>query len=116
METGLQVAVVVLRAGGVEMFAGVRSAWSVPALDRAKVRDALGLTETEGEVVVLLAEGRAVPEIAILRERTAESLRWHLKQVFTKTGLRRESRHGPCGARGCGITGPGPAGWSRSPV
>ena len=75
----------------VEVLAVVHIPWSESALDRSKIRTTFGLTAAEGEVVALLAEGRSVSEIADLRQRTVESVRWHLKQVFAKTGLRRQA-------------------------
>lgn len=94
----------------VEVLALVRNPWSVPALDLASIRDALGLTAIEAEIAALLAQGRTVQEIASLRKRTVESVRWHLKQVFAKTGLRRQAdlvRVVLTAAMGAGA-GPGP--------
>ena len=55
------------------------------------VAEALGLTRAEAEVAVHLAEGRTVREIAELRRRTPESVRWHLKQAYAKTGTHRQA-------------------------
>ena len=78
-------------SNGVEVLAVVHVPWRVPPLDRAGIRARLGLTALEAEVAALLAEGRTVAEIASRRQRTVESVRWHLKQIFGKTGLRRQA-------------------------
>ena len=50
----------------------------------------LGLSPSESQIAVLLAEGRTVREIAAARRRTEASVRWHLKNVFARHGLSRQ--------------------------
>ena len=76
---------------GVEVLGVVQSPWQAASLDRARVRDALALTDAEAEVAAMLAEGRTIREIANSRHRTVESVRWHVKNVYAKTGVRRQA-------------------------
>ena len=50
----------------------------------------LGLTPTESEVAVLLAEGRSVRDIAAAMGRSYGTVRWHIKQIFKKLGISRQ--------------------------
>ncbi len=77
--------------GRAAMVAVVLDPWSVPELDLATVRDALGVTASEAEVAVLLAQGRTVDEMAAQRHRSVASVRWHLKQLYAKTGVGRQA-------------------------
>ena len=56
-------------------------------LDPGLVATALGLTLTESQIAVWLAEGQSVGEIAGATGRQASSIRWHLKQIYRKQGL-----------------------------
>ena len=58
-------------------------------LDAERVGSVLGLTATEGQVAVLLAEGRSVPEIARLLGRAPTSVRTHVKSMHRKLGVSR---------------------------
>ena len=69
----------------------VRDPWARKKVDPNAVQQALGLTAAEAEVAALLAEGRTVTEIAAARHRTVASVRWHLRQVYSKTGLRGQA-------------------------
>lgn len=51
------------------------------------VAETLGLTPAESRIAVWLAEGRTVQEIATATGRTAETIRWHLKQIYHKHQL-----------------------------
>ena len=42
-------------------------------------------------VASLLAQGRTVREIALRIHRTEHTVRYHLKQAFAKTGVRRQA-------------------------
>lgn len=77
--------------GRAAMVAVALDPWSVPELDEGTVGDALGVTASEAEVAVLLAQGRTVDEIAALRHRSVASVRWHLKQFYGKTGFGRQA-------------------------
>lgn len=65
--------------------------WSLSAPDASRVAEALGLTEFEARVASLLAQGRTVREIAVRIHRTEHTVRYHLKQAFAKTGVRRQA-------------------------
>ena len=56
-------------------------------LDPGLVAVTLGLTLTESQVAIWLAEGRNVGDIAVATGRSASSVRWHLKQIYHKQGL-----------------------------
>ena len=56
-------------------------------LDPGLVAATLGLTLTEGQIAIWLAEGRSVQEIAVATARTPNAIRWHLKQIYRKQGL-----------------------------
>ena len=58
-------------------------------LDAERVGSVLGLTVTESQVAVLLAEGRSVPEIARLLGRAPTSVRTHIKSMHRKLGVSR---------------------------
>ena len=49
------------------------------------------LTPAEGELVQLLAQGRSLEEAAAFRSVTLNTARSQLKQIFAKTGTRRQS-------------------------
>ena len=51
----------------------------------------LGLTQAESEVAVGLAEGRSVREIAAVTGRAQSTVRGHIKRMFTKLGLSRQT-------------------------
>ena len=60
-------------------------------IDPYLVATILGLTPTESEVAVSLAEGLDVREIATATGRKESVIRWHLKQIFDKLGLARQA-------------------------
>ena len=60
---------------------------SRPNIDPVRVSALLGLTASEGQVSALLAEGRAVREIAAAAGFRESYVRWLLKQVYKKQGL-----------------------------
>ena len=51
----------------------------------------LNLTPAESQVAVALAEGHTVHDIAVMTHRQESSVRWLLKQIYAKTGLRRQA-------------------------
>ena len=51
---------------------------------------ALGLTASESEVAVMLAEGNTPKEIALLTGRAQNTVYRHLKQIYNKTGVSRQ--------------------------
>ena len=56
-------------------------------LDPGLVAETLGLTLTESQLAIWVAEGRSVREIAVATGRRPDSIRWHLKQIYHKQGL-----------------------------
>ncbi len=56
-------------------------------LDPGLVAETLGLTLTESQIAIWMAEGRSVREIATATGRRPDSIRWHLKQIYHKQGL-----------------------------
>ncbi|MDE2879415.1 helix-turn-helix transcriptional regulator [Candidatus Palauibacter soopunensis] len=59
-------------------------------IDPARVAAILDLTPTEGRLVVALATGRTLRDVALATGRTEETVRWHLKQIFRKQGVSRQ--------------------------
>ena len=59
-------------------------------IDPAMAGAALGLTEMESQVAVLLAEGRSVAQIAGVTGRKESTIRTHVKHMFAKLGLSRQ--------------------------
>ena len=54
------------------------------------VQAALGLSPTEADIAVLLAEGRTTREIAVTTGRRYSTVRTHLKHIFAKLGVSRQ--------------------------
>ena len=52
---------------------------------------ALGLTPAQSQIAVMLAEGRTVPEIARETGRRESTVRWHIKEIFTRHGISRQA-------------------------
>ena len=61
------------------------------SLKPALVAEVLGLTRLESRVAVLLAEGQSVREIAAAMERTEDAVYWHLRQIYQKQSLSRQT-------------------------
>ena len=59
-------------------------------VEPALVQRVLGLTAVESEIAVLLAEGRAAPEIAAVTGRGYGTVRTHVKHMFAKLGVSRQ--------------------------
>ena len=62
-----------------------------PRIDAGVVASALGLTPTESSIAVMLATGRTLSEIAVATGRKKTTIRWHLRQIFTKHGVSRQA-------------------------
>ena len=60
-------------------------------IDPAMAGAALGLTGMESRVAVLLAEGMSVSSIAAATDRKESTIRWHVRNMFTKLGLSRQA-------------------------
>lgn len=62
-----------------------------PGIDAGLVATALNLTPAESRLAVMLADGRSLREIAAMTSRTEGTVRWHLKQIFRKQGIARQT-------------------------
>ena len=62
-----------------------------PRLDPALVAAGLGLTPMESRVAVLLTEGKSLREVAAATGRQETTIRWHLRQIFAKSGIARQA-------------------------
>ena len=60
-------------------------------LDPSLVATTLGLTPMESQIVVWLAEGRTVHEMTVATGRVPSSIYWHLKQIYQKLGVARQT-------------------------
>lgn len=60
-------------------------------IDPNLVRVAMGLTPAQSRVAAMLADGRTLREIAAATGRTEGTVRWHLKQIFRRLGIRRQT-------------------------
>ena len=56
-------------------------------VDPRLVASTLGLSATESQVAVSLAEGRTVRDIAVARGRRENAVRFHLKQIYRRLGI-----------------------------
>lgn len=63
----------------------------MPMPTPARLMATFGLTAGEAAVATLLGEGRSLEEIAELRAVRVQTVRTQLKQIFAKTGARRQS-------------------------
>ena len=59
--------------------------------DIAMLRRALGLSKAEGDVAALLMQDKSVSEIGKELGTTVHTVRFHIKQLFAKTGVSRQS-------------------------
>ena len=59
-------------------------------VDPDRVGDLLGLTRAERDLAVLLAQGKAVREVAHATGRSETTVRWHVRQIYAKHGLSRQ--------------------------
>ncbi len=64
---------------------------SRPRIDARLVAEVLNLTPAESQLATLVATGRTVCDIAAMTARTEGTVRWHLKSIFRKLGISRQS-------------------------
>ena len=74
----------------------LRSCWlwtreSDTRIDPDLVAECLGLTPMESRVAVMMAEGKAIREIAAALGRKESTIRWHVRHIFTKHGITRQA-------------------------
>ena len=62
-----------------------------PRVDPDLAAAVLGLTPAESRLAVMVASGHSVRSIATLTGRTEGTVRWHLKQIFRKQRISRQS-------------------------
>ena len=62
-----------------------------PRIDPDLVATRLGLTPMESRVAVMLAEGRTVQEIAVATGRKVTTIRWHVRHIFNKLDINRQT-------------------------
>ena len=60
-------------------------------IDPDLVATGLGLTPTESRVAVMLAEGRTVQQIAAAIGRKVTTIRWHVRHIFNKLDINRQT-------------------------
>ena len=60
-------------------------------IDPDLVATGLGLTPTESRVAVMLAKGRTVQEIAAAIGRKVTTIRWHVRHIFNKLDINRQT-------------------------
>ena len=64
---------------------------NLPDVDPDLVAAALDLTRTETRVAVMLAEGRAVRDVATALDCQENTVRFHVKQIHHKLGISRRA-------------------------
>ena len=80
-----------LRASRVAAIVLVVEPESRTTADPELVAGALGLTAAESRVAIMLAEGCTLREIAAATGRSTGTVRWHLRQIFGKNRISRQS-------------------------
>ncbi len=58
--------------------------------DLSEIQALLGLTRAQSRVVVSLAEGGTIGDIARATARSETTVRWHVRRVFAKLGVSRQ--------------------------
>lgn len=69
----------------------VKRSGGAGTVDLSLLRDTYGLTVSEAEIALLLRAGQARDSICIARGITRETLRSHLRSLFAKLGVSRET-------------------------
>ena len=59
-------------------------------IDLERVGAVLGLTPAQSQVAVSLAQGKTIRDIAMETGRSQTTIRWHIRQIFSKQGLSRQ--------------------------
>ncbi|MDE0410448.1 MAG: helix-turn-helix transcriptional regulator [Alphaproteobacteria bacterium] len=60
------------------------------AIDPRLVQEALGLTPAESRIAVRLAQARTIDDIAAETGRSRTTVKWHMRHIYDKHGLRRQ--------------------------
>lgn len=74
--------------GGRAVLAAVRPGLGVEARDMRVVREVFGLSDVESEIAGLVLENMAPRSIANIRQTSEQTVRWHLKNIYSKTATR----------------------------
>ena len=61
-----------------------------PVLNPRRVARALGLTPAESRIAVLLARARSIDDIAAETGRSRTTVKWHMRHIYDKHGLKRQ--------------------------
>ena len=80
-----------LSAGRVAALVLIVDPLSQPKIDPDLVAETLGLTLSESRVVVALAEGSSVRDIALATRRKESTVRWFIRQIYDKQGISRQA-------------------------
>ena len=64
---------------------------SPAGIDPDMLQWAFGFTPAESQLASMLADGKSLRDIAAVTQRSEGTVRWHLKQIFGKTGLSRQA-------------------------
>ena len=60
-------------------------------IEPSLVAAAMGLTDHQGEVAVMLANGHSAASIAEATGRSITTVRWHVRQIFSALGITRQA-------------------------
>lgn len=69
----------------------IRASGASPRVVPEKIALAFGLTDREAEFATLLVQGMGVAQIAGFLDISVSTARWHLRNLFEKTGTHRQS-------------------------
>ena len=76
------------RIGAVVLVVDPARRWD---FDPDRVADLLGLTPAESGIAILLAQGRSIDETAATTGRSRTTVKWHIRNIYSKHGLSRQS-------------------------
>ena len=62
-----------------------------PSVDPSVVAEVLGLTDAQGQVAVMLSEGKTVRDIAAATSRAIGTVHLHMKETYRKLGISRQT-------------------------
>lgn len=79
------------RAGRVAALVIVVDPASQARIDPRLAETVLGLSPAESRVAVAVAAGLGVPEIARATDRTEATVRWHIKRIFRRLGITKQT-------------------------
>ena len=77
--------------GGAKALIIFRSIDSAVRIDPVLIMEMFGLTSSEADVAIMIAQGKTVAEASVLRGVTTDTIRAMLKSAFHKTGTRGQA-------------------------